>query len=262
MPAKDTVSRTFIVALLVCLACSVLVSVASVSLRPAQQLNKALDKQRNILSAAGLLREGVGIEEQFARIEPRLVDLASGRFSDAHDPASYDQRRAANDPALSVELSDDEDIASVQSRAKHALVYMVRDDRGRIEKLILPVHGYGLWSTMYGFVALENDYNTVAGLGFYEHGETPGLGGEIDNPRWQSLWIGKKIYRAERPGAIVGGEPKLRVIKGPAPALAEHEIDGLAGATLTANGVTNMLGFWFGAMGFGNFLRNLQAGGA
>ena len=262
MSNKDSVSRTLIVAFLVCLVCSVVVSVAAVSLRPAQQLNKALDKQRNILAAAGLLQEGLSIEEQFARIEPRVVDMQTGRFSDAHDPSSYDQRRAAGDPARSIELSNEDDIANVQSRAKFALVYLVRDERGQVEKLVLPMHGYGLWSTMYGFLALENDYNTVAGLGFYEHGETPGLGGEIDNPRWRSLWVGKKVYRASEPGAIIGGEPELRVIKGPAPALAEHQIDGLAGATLTANGVSNMLRFWFGGMGFGTFLRNMQAGSA
>ncbi len=262
MSNKDSTARTFIVALTVCLVCSVLVSVAAVSLRPAQLINKALDKQRNILAAAGLLQEGVSIEEQFARIEPRVVDLDTGRYSDTHDPARYDQRKAANDPALSLELSNADDIANISRRARHALVYVLRNERSGIEKIILPVHGYGLWSTMYGFLALENDYNTVAGIGFYEHGETPGLGGEIDNPRWQGLWVGKKVFHADQPGQIVGGKPALQVIKGPAAPGSDYNIDGLAGATLTAKGVSNMLQFWFGQMGFGNFLRNMQAGSA
>jgi Na+-transporting NADH:ubiquinone oxidoreductase subunit C len=134
-------------------------------------------------------------------------------------------------------------------------VYLVEGEQG-IERIILPVHGYGLWSTLYGFIALESDLNTVAGLGFYEHAETPGLGGEVDNPRWKAVWSGKQVYPQG------SSEPAIGLIKGKALAANVHDIDGLAGATLTSNGVTNLVKFWLGENGFAPFLTNLKAGGA
>jgi Na+-transporting NADH:ubiquinone oxidoreductase subunit C len=119
------------------------------------------------------------------------------------------------------------------------------------------VRGAGLWSTLHGFLALENDLNTVAGLGFFEHGETPGLGGEVDNPNWKALWPGKKVYDE--------GDAKIQLIKGSVDANtaeAEHKVDGLSGATLTSRGVTNLLQFWMGENGYKPFLSNLQSGEA
>ena len=179
MASNDSTSKTIIVALALCIVCSVIVSTAAVMLRPAQQANKDLDRKTNILAAAGLLKEGLTVEEQFAGVTTRAVDMATGKFTDSVDLATYDQRKASKDPALSDDLGD-ADIAKIGRRAKVSLVYIVQGDSG-IDKVILPIKGYGLWSTLYGFVALESDLNTVAGLGFYEHAETPGLGGEVDN---------------------------------------------------------------------------------
>ena len=97
-----------------------------------------------------------------------------------------------------------------------------------IESLVLPIEGYGLWKFLYGFIAIEDDLNTVRGITFYEHGETPGLGGEVDNPRWKARWVGQKVFGDD-------GEPKIEVIKGfaPPPAEAPYEVDGLSGATIT-----------------------------
>ena len=76
-----------------------------------------------------------------------------------------------------------------------------------IESIILPMHGYGLWSTMYGFLAIEADGQTVKSINFYDQGETPGLGGEVVNPNWRALWKGKKVYSES-------GEVELGLIKG------------------------------------------------
>jgi Na+-transporting NADH:ubiquinone oxidoreductase subunit C len=250
---NDSRTKTIAVALLLCLVCSVLVSTAAVTLRPLQEANKALDKKRNILQIAGMLREDANIDEQFAQIEARVVDLDSGEFVDAVDPQAYDQREAARDPATSQALNKQEDVASIRRRANRATVYLVRED-DRLETIILPLHGYGLWSTMYGFIALDGDGRTVKGFGFYEHAETPGLGGEIDNPNWKALWPGKEVYDDN-------GEVALEVIKGavtgatPEP---EHKVDGLAGATLTSRGVSNLLQFWLGEQGFKPFLDSIR----
>lgn len=252
---NDSRIKTIVVALLLCLVCSVLVSTAAVTLRPLQQANAAIDKQRNILEIAGMLREGASIDELFSGIEARVVDLDSGEFVDDLDPDSYDQRKAARDPAESRALTRDEDVASIRRRENRATVYLVRN-QDRLETIILPLHGYGLWSTMYGFIALEGDGRTVKGFGFYEHGETPGLGGEIDNPRWKAMWPGKQVYNAD--GAVA-----LEVIKGSVSAVTpdpQFKIDGLAGATLTSRGVSNLLEFWLGEQGFRAFLDNVERG--
>ena len=252
--ANDSIKKTFTVAALLCVVCAIVVSSAAVMLRPAQQANKLLDLKTNILASAGLLKAGVDVETQFEQITTRIVDMETGRFTDAVDPASYDQRKAAKDPAFSVELSGDEDIAKIKRRARYSTVYLVEGEQG-IEKIILPISGYGLWSTLYGFLALESDLQTVAGIGFYEHAETPGLGGEIDNPNWKASWVGKQAYSE--------GELAITILKGrvdPDRPGAESQIDGLAGATLTTKGVDNLVKYWLGETGFQPLISYLKSG--
>jgi len=258
---KESTARTLLVALLVCLVCSVFVAGAAVALKPTQVDNRLLDKQRSILAIAGLGKPGMSGAEVKAlfdeRISARVVDLDSGTFSDAQNPLTFDPLKAAKDPALSEALSGSEDIASIKRRERFTTVYLVEQD-GKLETVILPVRGYGLWSTLHGFMALEGDLNTVAGFGFYQHAETPGLGGEVDNPRWKSLWLGKTLFDEQ-------GDLAIQIIKGNVDAQsprASHQVDGLAGATLTSNGVNNLLHFWLGENGFAQFLANLQKGEA
>jgi Na+-transporting NADH:ubiquinone oxidoreductase subunit C len=255
---NESVKKTLLVTLALCVVCSVVVATAAVTLRPLQAANQALDRKQNILAAAGLLQVGVDIEQQFGPVQTRLVDLDTGKFTDALDPLSYDQRKAGKDPALSERVAQDQDIAKIQRRVKYAQVYVVAGPDGGIDKVIPPVKGYGLWSTLHGFIALERDLNTVAGIGFYEHAETPGLGGEVDNLVWKASWHGKQLYDADRKVA-------LKVIKGradnskPEPA---YQNAGLSGATLTSRGVQNLIHYWLGDQGFAPFLANLRAGEA
>lgn len=261
---NDSIQKTLLVAILLCLVCSVIVAGAAVSLKPLQQANKAEDKKRNILAAAGLYQPGISTEEQFKQITPRIVNLAEGRFAnDAElaeiraaglDPINYDQIKAAKTPALSRRLSGSEDIASIRRQETYAEVFMVMDGDA-INTIVLPIHGYGLWSTLYGFVALQGDLQTIIGLGFYSHAETPGLGGEVDNPLWKAKWEGKKLYDAD-------GKLAIEVIKGEAPRDDAHRVDGLSGATLTSRGISNLVQFWIGDSGFGALLSNLKSEGA
>ncbi len=256
MANKDTIKKTLLVALALCVVCSVIVSAAAVLLKPLQIANVQLDMKRNILGAAGMLEEGVDIDAQFALVTPRLIDLRSGQFSDELDSEGYDQIKAAKEPAISAQLSAAQDQAKLGRREDFALVYLV-GDAGNPDKVILPVRGAGLWGQLFGFLAVENDFNTIAGLGFYEHRETPGLGGEVDNPRWQALWPGKQVYR--------DGDVAIRLIKGTVDrdsSNAVNQVDGLSGATLTSRGVSNLVQFWMGADGYGPFLAKLKAGEA
>ena len=250
--ASDSVQKTFGVALVLCVVCAVVVSSAAVILRPQQQENKLLDLKTNILASAGLLQPGIDVEKQFEQITARVVDLDTGYFTDAVDASIYDQRKASKDPSMSVSLDPKNDPAKIKRRAKFATVYIVDG-----EKVILPIKGYGLWSTLYGFLALESDLQTIAGIGFYEHTETPGLGGEVDNPNWKAGWVGKQAYKS--------GEVAISVIKGKADMSrdgSEYQIDGLAGATLTTRGVHNLIQYWLGEEGFAPLIGHLKSGDA
>lgn len=254
--ARDSVGHTLAVAGMLCVVCSVIVSALAVGLRDKQAANRLAEKQKNILLAAGIYNADRPVEQQFDNIESRLVDLESGEFVDPAriDPGTYDQRDAAGDPQLSVEI--DEDIAGIKRRAKYAFVYLVKNPAGDVEQFVLPVHGKGLWSTLYGFIAVDDDIDTVNGLTFYEHKETPGLGGEVDNPKWKSQWIGKELFDED-------GRLRIEVIKGTVDtntANAEYKVDGLTGATITSRGVTNTLRYWLGEDAFGPFLDRARSG--
>lgn len=256
---NDSRKKTYIVAFVLCLICSIAVSSAAVMLKPVQDKNKQLDKQRNIVAIAGLAQKGVSVNEAFKQVEAKVVDLQTGAYVDSLDPKTFDARAAAVDPKQNVVLTKEQDIASIKRRAKYATVYLVKDEQGKLQKVILPISGYGLWSTLHGFLALQGDANTVVGLGFYEHAETPGLGGEVDNPNWKAQWIGKKVFDDQ-------GKIAIRVTKAPvadSDPRAVYDIDALSGATLTSNGVNNLVHFWLGADGFGPYLQKIrQRGGA
>ncbi|MEM6973252.1 MAG: Na(+)-translocating NADH-quinone reductase subunit C [Pseudomonadota bacterium] len=247
----DSVEKTVIVAVSLCLVASMVVSAAAVALRPIQAVNALKDKQINILQVAGIYEPGVDVLEAFSAFEPRIVDLETGTFTDKFEAGAFDDRAAADDPATSTALT--EDPAGIGRRADYATVYLLRDDQGAIDKVILPIHGYGLWSTLYGFIALEENGNDIFGLQFYEHAETPGLGAEVDNPRWKALWHGKKL--ADDDGAL-----QINVSKSVSAAGPDYHIDALAGATLTTVGVDNLVKFWMGEAGFAPMLENLREG--
>ncbi|MEZ8304097.1 Na(+)-translocating NADH-quinone reductase subunit C [Vibrio splendidus] len=249
---NDSIKKTLFVVIALSLVCSIIVSTAAVVLKPKQQANAVLDQQTKILEVAGIELAG-NIPALYAEnIEPRLVDFATGDFVDG-DAAAYDQRKAAKDPAQSIKLSAEDDIAKIIRRANTGTVYLVKDGT-ETSKVIIPVHGNGLWSMMYAFVAVETDGNTVSGITYYEQGETPGLGGEVENPTWRAQFVGKKLFDENH-------KPAIQVVKGGAPQGSEHGVDGLSGATLTSVGVQHTFDFWLGDMGFGPFLAKVRDGG-
>ena len=270
--SNDTTSKTLLVAFVLCIVCSIVVATAAVVLKPLQIENKLLDKKQNILKAAGLYQEGIDkdkVDELFKNIEIKIVDVETGAYLTAaqadesweksilENPESYDQRKAAKTLGQFNVVPSAEDTASIKYQAKYATIYLAKNDLGEVESIILPVHGYGLWSTLYGFLALKTDANSIVGMGFYEHAETPGLGGEVDNPKWKSIWPGKQAFDAD-------GNVAVSVIKGnvnPNSPNKIHQVDGLAGATLTGRGVHNLIRYWLGENGFGPYLSKIKAEG-
>ncbi len=245
----DSIPKTILVAITLCLFCSMIVSLAAVKLKSIQEENQVRDKQKNILQVAGLYSEGMNIDESFGSFEPRIVDIESGLFTDKFNPRTFNDLKASSNPSLSIALKDDP--ASIGRRSNFATVYLLKNNDGTIDKLILPIHGYGLWSTLYGFVALEEDTNEIFGLQFYKHAETPGLGAEVDNPKWKAQWKGKNLRDKDE-------KLMIQVSKTPGP--SKYHIDAIAGATLTSNGVNSLVRFWVGEAGFKKFLTNFKNG--
>jgi len=217
MPRRHSTAYTVGFAAVICLVCAVAVSSLSVALKPRQDANRELDRQKNVLIAA------------------RLLDPSSDA-GDGEIAAAFRQRVTA------------------AATPEGLTVYEVRED-GRLDMVVLPVEGKGLWSTLYGFLALDADTTTIRGLAFYQHGETPGLGGEVENPKWTALWVGRKAYD-ER------WRPAIEVVKGQAGAPAEdpHRVDGLSGATITSNGVSRLIERWLGDEGYGPYLAEVRKG--
>ena len=259
---KDSFGRTLFIVVGLCLICSIFVSTAAVVLKPTQQENKLLDKQKYILEAAGLIntkQEEVSkaqIQETYARlVTAKVVDLASGDYVEGIDGNTFDMEKATRDPSRS--FKPENDIASVKRVANRAVIYLVNDEAGSLQTVIMPVKGYGLWSTMFAFLAVAPDMNTVQSLVYYDFtgsGETPGLGGEVQNPQWIAKWTDKKLYDEQ-------GNLAIKVTKNPAIANSVHGVDALSGATLTSNGVQHSLTFWLGEEGFARFIEKARNGG-
>ena len=220
-------------------------SVTAVSVRPEQNLNIENEKKVKILAAAGIQTDKV--DEEFLRIKTVFVDFETGKLVTI-DPA-YDHIKAASNPDQSTVIPKADDIAVLKRRENVGTIYVWVDEKNAIEKLVLPIRGYGLWGTLYGYLSLDSDLNTVRGIEYYDHKETPGLGGEVDNPNWKSDWYGKRIYNEN-------GSVALYVTKGASS--TEYEIDGISGATLTTNGVSNMIKYWLGDNGYGPIIKNLN----
>ena len=254
MNNNDTIKKTLIVAVSLCLVCSALISFSAVELRDLQEANKTLDKQNKILSAAGLLKDGSDVSELFKSIDSKIVNLETGKFDFAINVLDYDEGSFSRNPETSIELSSDKDIALLKRRENFQTVYLHYENED-LNAIILPVRGYGLWGTMKGYLALRPDFKTIIGLEFFDHKETPGLGGEIDNPKWKAIWKGKEVFSNS-------GEVVISVIKGSVDKSSnqsKYQVDGLSGATITSNGVTNLLSFWLGDMGYGPLIENIKS---
>jgi len=253
--ARDTPLRALVTVVLTAAVCSFFVSASVVILRPIQLNNELLKRSGNVLVLTGLLPTGEQVEDErlleiFKGLDARVIDIDAAAARMEIDPWTFDSRAAAADPDLSVAVPAGKDPASLGRRSRFQTLYLVWKD-GQLDRVVLPVRGAGMWSMIYGYIALEADFNTIAGMVIYEQNETPGLGDMIAKPFWQSKWAGKKLYDEE-------GDMLFRVAEGPVQAGAsgaEYEVDALTGATITANAVTAMMRYWFGPDAYGPLLK-------
>jgi Na+-transporting NADH:ubiquinone oxidoreductase subunit C len=255
---KDSPQYAILVVMITAVVCSSLVSAAVVMLRPIQLNNQMLDRSRNIMQLTGLLPLEQTVKddqmlELYKSLDQRLIDIDAAGYNVEIDPNSFNIRRAVNDPELSVAIPTAQDLAKLGRRSRFAPVYLVWDE-DTLDRLILPVRGNGMWSMLYGYIALEPDLNTISGMTFYEQNETPGLGDAITHPHWLEQWSGRQVYDFD-------GNPRFKVGEGivpPGSATAGYEVDAITGATVTGKAVTSLMHYWFGPHGYQKFLTALR----
>jgi Na+-transporting NADH:ubiquinone oxidoreductase subunit C len=239
-------------AVALCLICSLAVSTLSQGLKERQDVNKLLDQRTNVLSVAGIVDAGAKLTKEevdayFEQIEELVVDRASGEVLSGVDPTKVDPQAAAKDPeASSPAPADLAKRTQVRRLPDQLKVYRVKVEGH--ECWVMPIWGNGLWSTLYGYLALSPDATEVVGITYYQHGETPGLGGEVDNPAWKAQWSGKEAYDEV-------WDPKVTVVKAGTVVDKTYQVYGLSGATITGNGVAAMVELWLGSEGYGTFLK-------
>lgn len=272
--AADSIKKTIGVALGVCLVSSILVTGIYIILRPMHLENKNLDKLKNILKAGGIEIKGTeNIEELFKeRIEAQIIDLKKGdvksEFSEKEielKPENFDIKKISKNPDFSSLIESKNDLASIKRVPNYGIIYIVKDENKNIVRRIFPVYGKGLWSTMYGLIAFNKDLSKIEQFNFYEHGETPGLGGEVDNPDWKKIWTGKIAFDFKNEKNPL----KISVIKSKVTENTvdkEYKVDGLAGSTLTTVGIHRLVRFWlgdnneednWGNVGFGPYIKKI-----
>ncbi len=255
----DSPTYTLAFATLVCVVCALFVSGASVLLADRQERNRQLFLRKNVLLAAGLIEPAARLSDEQTmrlfeqRIEPRLVALDSGDYVDTPQVVDYRQREARGDPERSRAVADNP--AGVRRVPHLAKVYLVSDG-DRTSHAVIPIEGLGLYGTLYGFLALASDTRTIGGIAFYENRETPGLGAEVNNPRWLARWPGRQAYDEQ-------WRPAISLVKGQvgSPAQSPYAVDALSGATITSKAVTESLHFWLGERGFGPYLEKTRERG-
>lgn len=253
---NNSTPKALLVALALGLIGGALVSGITGLLKPVYLENQERDKQKYLLD---IVKQQPGMEELFesvdaGQVEALVVDLATGKRTQAINPDQLDQNEAAQDPNQRVEIPPEKDLANIKWRGRYAKVYHVKKN-DEIEMIILPVYGKGFTSTLRGYIGLAADANTVIALSFYDHAETPGLGARVDDPKWLQQWHGKKVRDPE-------GNLRIGVARGNVAASSPesaYQVDGLSGATWTSRSVTNLLQFWLGDYGFEPYLRRFSA---
>lgn len=219
---RQSNSYIVIYAAILTVVCGGLLALAAQGLKEAQDKNIAMERRQNILSTVMTLEEGANIDEIYnKRVNPLVIDY-NGNVKEGMKPADVD---------LAVEYKK-----SPRERLLPVYEFKNESDPNKVDNIVMPVFGYGLWNNIWGFVALESDFNTIAGVKFQHAGETPGLGARIQEEDIQDRYKGKKIYEAGELVSVV-------MMKGEGGDYSDdsHKVDGMSGATLTGKGVNNML---------------------
>ncbi|GAA5194865.1 NADH:ubiquinone reductase (Na(+)-transporting) subunit C [Ferrimonas gelatinilytica] len=248
---KDSVPGTFLFIACLCIFCSLMITGTAAGLKERAKAKELARMKHSVLMAAGFGdHRGGDIDGLFERrIQPQIINLDRGEVNGEIDPMTFDPNMAAANPQTSSKPKKDS--ARIGRRADQGRAFTILDEAGNFDGVVLPFHGKGLWSVIFGYIALEEDLSTIRGLYVYEHGETPGIGDFLDDPAWQSQWQGKQLYNDS-------GKVVISVVRGGAKPGDLYGVDGISGATMSGRGVERAVQFWVGNEGFGPYLQQLS----
>lgn len=219
--------QTYRFVLTLSLTAALLLSLTATSLKEQQDYNVEVDRKKNVLKCAGVDVSTLNSADVIKTYKDVIVEKVLTETGDFVEISHNDLENSENKSSGQI---------SYNSGGKNYLPLFEYQVDGNLNAYIVPISGKGLWSTLYGYFALGEDLNTVKGITFYKHGETPGLGGEIEKKWFQDNFLNKKIFNEN--GDLVS----IIVAKGPASGKnLEHKVDGMSGATMTGTGLTNFL---------------------
>lgn len=247
---NDNRAKTLAVAFLVSATCALLVTAATVMLRPIQAENRAAEQQARL---EALIAAVPGMSDLIAAsggdaLSTVVIDLDRGAAATDITPETLEA--ALSDQANWTVLPPGDDIAGIGNRPDYAQIYLLRSGEN-VSLAILPVVGSGYNGRIQALLALNGDMRTLAGIAVTEQAETPGLGARIEEPLWQQGFAGKQLFDDT-------GAARFAVARGPA--RSDYEVDGITGATHTSNAVTNMVRFWVGPKGYGPLMAAIRRG--
>ncbi len=247
--SNDDPVKILTMSVLVAFTCAVVVSSTEQLLQPRREANIAASRQAQMSSMLATLPglESVLASSGVDSLQTRIVDFSTGTYATGIDANTFDVETAQTDPASSIELAPEIDIAGLGRRSNYSPVYLLHKDE-ELMLVILPVHGVGYQSVIRAWLVLAGDLDTIKAFSIFEQGETPGLGSRIEDPVWQAQFNNRSLR--DDSGAL-----RLTVVKGKSQ--NDFEIDGITGATRTGNGINNLMEFWLGDFGYGPFLSTL-----
>ena len=246
---NESRTKTLAMAFLVAAICALMVSGATVLLRPIQTANRAAEDQARI---EALVRGIPGMTDLLAQsggtLTTVVVDLDDGRA--AQDVTTDTLDAALADTSNWTALDSGADLAGLGQRPDYAQIFLLRQAE-EISLVLLPLTGQGYSGRIDAILAIDGDANTIAGIAITNHSETPGLGGRIEEPSWQASFPGTELRDDS-------GDLRFSVARGEA--ATPYQVDGITGATRTTRGISNMVRFWIGNDGYGPLLRAIERG--
>ncbi len=246
---NESRTKTLIMAFLVSAVCALMVSGATVLLRPIQAANRAAEEQARI---EGLVKGIPGMASLLAKsggtLSKVVIDLGDARA--AQDVTSDTLDAALSDTGNWTALDAGADLAGLGQRPNFVQIFLLREGED-ISLVLLPMTGQGYGGRIDAILAVEGDMNTIAGIAITSHSETPGLGGRIEDPSWQANFPGTELRDSS-------GDLRFNVARGDA--ASAYQVDGITGATRTTRGISQMVRFWLGPDGYGPLLRAIARG--
>jgi Na+-transporting NADH:ubiquinone oxidoreductase subunit C len=217
----------FVFSLIMVTIVAVLLSFVSTQLKPMQEMNVQIEKKQDVLRSVGKAEDAAEADDKNTYINEEFARYITDSYV-----VDFEGNLVETD-AFEVMLALNAEVRKPREERNYPV--FVYSENGGSKKYVIPVLGKGLWGAIWGYVALEEDLNTIAGAVFDHKAETPGLGAEINTGWFQEPFIGKTIFNE------AGEFVSIEVVKGGADPSSKHQVDAIAGGTITSKALEEMI---------------------